>query len=136
MPESHHLVRVLNPVACMRSRFDNIASKIKSDTETEVRRIKSLMIPAFYFLLDKFEFESFRNARRFLDSFIQLTQHTSYRRIQTRQNIHLYKILEQLYIFLSRNRQDYDLNSRFIDYELNNKARETRAMFERLKKLD
>ncbi|MEY8771573.1 hypothetical protein AB6T85_14330 [Erwinia sp. ACCC 02193] len=135
VPESHDLVRVLNPVACMRSRFANIAEKIKPDTETESLRIKSLMLPVFYFLLDKFEFEHFRHARRFLDSFIQLTQHSAWRRIQTRQNIPLYKILEQLYIFLSANRKDYELDDKFIDRELCKKARETRALFERLQKV-
>lgn len=94
------------------------------------------MVPVFYFLLDKFEFEEFRNARKFLDSFIELAQHRFYRRIQTRQDIHLYKILEVLQQFLSTNREDYELDDRFIDDELYEKARQTRALFERLQKLN
>ncbi|MEQ4671511.1 MULTISPECIES: hypothetical protein [Providencia] len=133
-PPSHPFVRVLNPISCIRSRLANILNKVKSNIEVEVHRIKSLMIPTFYFLLDKLDTEPFKISQAYVKSFAELVWINDYRRLQIKLGIPLYKILEQLQIHLAQNRTDYELPDMFIDRELVRLVNDRKAQYLRLQR--
>lgn len=67
---SHELVRVLNPVACIRSRLSNATVPIGKDKLTEAERIRVLALPAFNFMLEKLHTLPFRQGRQYIDYFV------------------------------------------------------------------
>ncbi|MEQ9772138.1 hypothetical protein ABRQ03_14920 [Pectobacterium jejuense] len=115
---THEMVRILNPVACIRSRLGNITQKVKRDVPQEIERIKALLIPAYHFLMDKLEGLSFREARPYVDAFAQVIWDNRYRRTLVNYQLPLYKILAAIQTELATNKDNYDLPIAFIEREL------------------
>ncbi|MER2473357.1 hypothetical protein [Photorhabdus laumondii] len=132
-PGSHELVRILNPIACIRSRLANIVNKVKDDIEVEKERIRSLMIPTYYFLLEKLEHEDFRTARKYVEDFGYLLQERSRRHCLVKYGIELHKVLESLQVNLSEHRDDYELPDMFLDEELRRMADHHKNQYIRLR---
>lgn len=65
-------IRILNPIACIRSRCSNLSLHIKGNVIEEVERINSLRVPVIVFIIDKFKFCNFREAKRFLYSLLDM----------------------------------------------------------------
>ncbi|MGK3143856.1 hypothetical protein [Pantoea sp. C2G6] len=93
---SHEFVRVLNPIACIRSRLTNATTPMGKDRQTEAERIRVLALPAFNFLLEKLQTLPFRQGRKYLDYFVSFIWNRAFRRFQAEHRIPLYRIVEQL----------------------------------------
>ncbi|WP_052760822.1 MULTISPECIES: hypothetical protein [Photorhabdus] len=76
----HYNVRILNPIACMKSRFFNIYSKVKMDVMQEVERINMLCVPVLIFLYEKFDKCDFREAKKYFSKFLEIVENTHYKR--------------------------------------------------------
>lgn len=103
---SHEFVRVLNPVACIRSRLSNATVPMGKDRLTEAERIRVLALPAFNFLLEKLQTLPFRQGRRYVDYFISFIWNRSFRRFQAEHRIPLFRIVEQLVAELEQDPDD------------------------------
>ena len=115
---SSELVRVLNPVACIRSRLSNATAPMGKDKLTEVERIKVLAIPAYNFMLDKIETLPFKESRLYVDYFCSMIWKRDYRRFQAEYAIPLYTIMEQLLAELSESPGKYNVPEAFWSEEL------------------
>ncbi|WP_428944177.1 hypothetical protein ACQK5W_16500 [Pantoea sp. FN060301] len=104
---SHELVRVLNPLACIRSRLSNATTPMGKDRLTEAERIRVLALPAFNFMLEKLQSLPFRQGRQYVDYFMSFVWDRPFRRFQAEHNIPLYRIVEQLVAELEINSGDY-----------------------------
>ncbi|MCW7761569.1 hypothetical protein [Photorhabdus luminescens] len=113
----HYNVRIINPIACMKSRFFNVYSKVKTDVIQEVERIKALCIPVLIFLYEKFEKYDFREAKRYFYKFLEIVENTYYKRFQVEYNIRLDKVLEELYNVLLESYGDFCVPSMFMENE-------------------
>lgn len=103
---SHEFVRVLNPLACIRSRLANATLPMGKDRLTEAARIRVLALPAFNFMLEKLQSLPFRQSRKYIDYFLSFIWERSFRRFQAEHKIPLYRIVEQLVVEL----EQYPLN--------------------------
>jgi len=103
----HEFVRVLNPLACIRSRLSNATVPMGKDRLTEAERIRVLALPAFNFLLEKLQTLPFRMSRKYVDYFLSFIWQRDFRRFQAEHNIPLYRIVEQLTVELEHDPGDY-----------------------------
>lgn len=90
----HKNIRVLNPIACMASRFHNVTTGVKKNIAQEVERIKALMVPVVAYILGKFAETDFRVARKYYDLFIMKIEKSAYRRFIVTHNISIIKMLD------------------------------------------
>lgn len=144
MPEMSEKVRVLNPVACMRSRFSNLID-LRRDPEIEIARINALKIPCYFFLIGQFDIEPFRIAR---ERFMELWQlasnenclrqqafwHTWQGPLLERQqsnNITLLDVLERVHQFLIEHPDDFDIPEAFVTKDLPLRLAQLRDRFKR-----
>lgn len=118
---SHEFVRVLNPVACIRSRLSNATVPMGKDRLTEAERIRVLALPAFNFLLEKLQTLPFRQGRRYVDYFISFIWDRSFRRFQAEHRIPLFRIVEQLVAELEQD-PDHEVPPEFYQEELSRKV--------------
>lgn len=118
---SHEFVRVLNPVACIRSRLSNATVPVGKDRLTEAERIRVLALPAFNFLLEKLQTLPFRQGRRYVDYFISFIWDRSFRRFQAEHRIPLFRIVEQLVAELEQD-PDHEVPPEFYQEELSRKV--------------
>lgn len=118
---SHESVRVLNPVACIRSRLSNATVPVGKDRLTEAERIRVLALPAFNFLLEKLQTLPFRQGRRYVDYFISFIWDRSFRRFQAEHRIPLFRIVEQLVAELEQD-PDHEVPPEFYQEELSRKV--------------
>jgi len=118
---SHEFVRVLNPVACIRSRLSNATVPMGKDRLTEAERIRVLALPAFNFLLEKLQTLPFRQGRRYVDYFISFIWNRSFRRFQAEHRIPLFRIVEQLVAELEQDPDD-EVPPEFYQEELSRKV--------------
>jgi len=144
MPEMSEKVRVLNPVACMRSRFSNLID-LRRDPEIEIARINALKIPCYFFLIEQFDVEPFRIARKIFMEFWQLAGNEKCLRQQAfwhtwqgpllekqqSNNITLLDVLEQVQQFLAEHPDDFDIPEAFVTKELPVKLAQLRGRFKR-----
>lgn len=113
MPDRHgaamsdELVRVLNPIACIRSRLSNATVPMGKDKLTEAARIRVLALPAFNFMLEKLQTLPFREGREYVDYLLSFMWNRSFRHFQAQYKIPLYRIVEQLVAELEQNPGDY-----------------------------
>ncbi|HDX8643684.1 TPA: hypothetical protein RQN58_002118 [Aeromonas dhakensis] len=91
------LIRILNPISCVRSRIANIDQKIKHNITAEVERIKSLRVPVVVFILDKFLQVDFRDAKEYLYKLFELLQNKITIRTIAKHNIDFHSVLDALY---------------------------------------
>jgi len=103
----HEFVRVLNPLACIRSRLSNATVPMGKDRLTEAERIRVLALPAFNFLLEKLQTLPFRVGRKYVDYFLSFIWQRDFRRFQAEHNIPLYRIVEQLTVELEHDPGNY-----------------------------
>lgn len=115
---SHEMVRVLNPIATIRSRLANATAPMGKDKLTEVERIKVLALPAYNFMLQKIETLPFKESRKWIDYYCSMIWQQEYRRFQAEYNIPLYVIVEQLLMELSESPEEYDIPEAFYTKEL------------------
>lgn len=94
------LIRILNPIACVKSRVANIEQKIKPNITAEVERIKSLRVPVVVFILDKFLQTEFREAKEYLYKLFELLQDRITIRIIAKYKIDFHSVLDAIYISL------------------------------------
>lgn len=149
MPEMHEKIRVLNPVACMRSRFSNLI-ELRRNPEIEVARINALKIPCFYFLLEQFDEQEFQLAREIFMNLWELASSENTLRYQafwhvwqgplnkTQQsfNITLPDILDAVHHFLETHPDDFDIPEAFVTKELPRKLKKLRTRFDRYVELN
>ena len=119
----------------MHSRFSNLAGKVKRNQAQEVARIKALMVPSYFFLIEKFESEDFRTARQYLQNFIDIGKNSQFIRIQTTNDIKLAKVIEQLQQNFTDNFDDYDVPRAFVDKDLPAQITDLNRYFDRIKVL-
>lgn len=91
------LIRILNPISCVRSRIANIDQKIKYNITAEVERIKSLRVPVVVFILDKFLQVDFREAKEYLYKLFELLQDQTTIRIIAKHKIDFHSVLDAIY---------------------------------------
>ncbi|EOG6943436.1 hypothetical protein ACLH4B_004255, partial [Aeromonas salmonicida] len=91
---SSDLIRILNPISCVRSRIANIDQKIKQNITAEVERIKSLRVPLVVFILDKFQQVDFREAKEYLYNLFYLLQDNISIRIIAKHKIDFHSVLD------------------------------------------
>ncbi|WP_207302061.1 hypothetical protein [[Erwinia] mediterraneensis] len=138
-PESHELVRVINPIACLKSRFSNLMD-LRRNPEIETGRIKALMLPAVYFLLEKLEQgcegdgTTFRDMKKHVDALFALVMQERVARKQAEYDLKLYAIFEQLAAIYAAEPEHYDVPPLFWQRELPNKAMKVRQKVMRLAK--
>ncbi|WP_312042955.1 hypothetical protein [Erwinia sp.] len=144
IPEMSEKVRVLNPIACMRSRFSNLIH-LRRDPEIEIARINALKIPCYYFLIDAFDVEPFNIARKIYIELWQLAYNENCLRQQAfwhtwqgplmekqqSNNITLLEVLEKVHQFLIEHLDDFDVPEAFVTEELPRKIARLRGRFER-----
>lgn len=144
MPEMSEKVRVLNPVACIRSRFSNLI-ELRRDPEIEIARINALKIPCYYFLLEQFDARPFKHAREIFIELWRLAGDENWLRQQVfwhtwqgplmqdqqSNNITLPDILEAVHRYLSENIDDFDIPEAFVQRELPLKLAQLRERFDR-----
>ncbi|QCA05857.1 hypothetical protein [Pantoea vagans] len=118
---SHEFVRVLNPVACIRSRLSNAIVPMGKDRLTEAERIRVLALPVFNFLLEKLQTLPFRQGRRYVDYFISFIWDRSFRRFQAEHRIPLFRIVEQLVAELEQD-PEHEVPPEFYQEELSRKV--------------
>ncbi|WP_210478291.1 hypothetical protein [Pantoea ananatis] len=149
MPEEHKHILVLNPVACMRSRFSNLID-LKRRPEVEIARINALKIPTYYFLLDQFDRTPFQLARDiYMDLYWLasdkkcLEQQVFWRRWngplnegQQSKDITLHEILKAVLLFLQKHSNDFDIPQEFLNIELPKKIKKLEEKFTRYITLD
>lgn len=148
VPMMDDKVRVLNPIACIRSRFSNLTN-LRRDPEIECARINALKIPCYYFLIEAFDSGDFKFARQQLmqlyylandnknliyQSFFDNLQNPMGQDQQSN-NITLVEILNAVYVYLDTNRDDFDLNDKFIDNDLKEKVLFSKDKLEKYKRL-
>lgn len=104
---SHEFVRVLNPIACIRSRLANATVPMGKDRLTEAERIRVLALPVFNFMLEKLQTLPFRQGRQYIDYFLSFIWARQFRFFQAEHKIPLYRIVEQLMTELQQNPGDY-----------------------------
>lgn len=143
--ESHELVRVINPIACIRSRLSNLRD-LRRSPEIEVARIKAMMLPAVYFMLEKFDAindpedktkshpVSFRAMKVYLDELFRIAMQESVIRSQVEHNINLHLILEQLVAVFEAEPDSYFVPEAFWTKELPIKAATLRETVERIRR--
>ncbi|PXW50392.1 hypothetical protein DFO55_12463 [Grimontella sp. AG753] len=131
MPEMHEKVRVLNPVACMRSRFSNLI-ELRRNPKIEVARINALKIPCYFFLLEQFDEQPYRTARDIFMTLYELAWDENSLRHQVfwdswqgplgateqSKNITLPDILERVHDFLSSHLDDFEIPEAFVTEDL------------------
>ncbi|TCL02190.1 hypothetical protein EZJ58_0186 [Sodalis ligni] len=127
-------VRVLNPIACIRSRLSNATVPMLKDPLTEAARIRALAIPAYNFLLEKFECLPFRQGRIYLDYFCSIIWQRNYRRYQIEHKVPLYKIIEVILNEIKLKPDDFKLPEDFYNIELPRKLEYLRTEYERIAK--
>ncbi|WP_193138519.1 hypothetical protein [Klebsiella aerogenes] len=144
MPEMDEKVRVLNPIACMRSRFSNLFA-LRRTPEIEIARINALKIPCYYFLIEQFDEQPFKVAREIYMDLWRLANDESCLRQQAfwhswqgplleRQqsnNITLIDVLEGVHRFLVSHLDDFEIKEAFVTKELPLKLAQLRERFER-----
>ncbi|EKK9105951.1 Uncharacterised protein [Enterobacter cloacae] len=145
MPEMHEKIRVLNPIACMRSRFNNLI-KLRRSPTIEVARINALKIPCYFFLLEQFDEQPYRIARDIFMTLYELAWDEDNLRHQVfwdtwqgplgaaeqSKNISLPDILERVHSFLEARFDDFeDLPEAFVTKELPVKLTRLRERFNR-----
>lgn len=144
MPEMDEKVRVLNPIACMRSRFSNLFA-LRRTPEIEIARINALKIPCYYFLIEQFDEQPFKVAREIYMDLWRLANDESCLRQQAfwhswqgplleRQqsnNITLIDVLEGVHRFLASHLDDFEIKEAFVTKELPLKLAQLRERFER-----
>lgn len=114
----HKNIRVLNPIACMASRFHNVTQGVKKNVTQEVERIKALMVPTVVYILEKFAEEDFRTARKYLDMFIHEMGKSSYRRFIVTHDLDIIQILNIIRSELSSSLRFEDTHRDFLTLEL------------------
>ncbi|WP_094120909.1 hypothetical protein [Pantoea conspicua] len=144
VPEMHEKVRVLNPIACVRSRFSNLID-LRRDPEVENSRINALKIPCFYFLLEVFDKQPYDIAREIYLELWQLAceenslRHQAFWECwhgplledQQSNNISLLDVLEKVHKYLSEHLEDFDIPPAFVEKELPIKLAQLREKFKR-----
>ena len=144
MPEMSEKVRVLNPIACMRSRFSNLID-LRRAPEIEIARINALKVPCYFFLIEQFDVEPFRIAREMFMELWQLAGNENCLRqqafwhtwqgplleMQRSNNITLLDILERVHQFLVEHPDDFDIPEAFLTKELPLKLAQLSDRFER-----
>ena len=142
-PEYHERVRVINPLACLRSRFSNLQT-LRRDPLIEVARIKALMLPCVYFLLEKFDAVSapdemtaaqpvsFREMKRYADALYTFAMQEDVVRVQVSHEIALYRIIEQLMAIFAAEPESYNVPVAFWQKELPVKAADMKKYVERI----
>ena len=144
VPEMNEKVRVLNPIACMRSRFSNLID-LRRDSSVENARINALKIPCFYFLLEAFDEKPFKIAREMYMELWSLAGQENHLRhqafwhcwqgplmeFQQSNNITLLEVLEKVYQYLAEHLEDFDIPPAFIYKDLPPKLAQLREKFER-----
>lgn len=144
IPEMSEKIRVLNPIACVRSRFSNLID-LRRDPEIEVARINALKIPCYYFLIESFDEQEFRIAREMFMELWKLACNENCLRqqafwhtwqgplleAQQSNNITLLDILEKVYQYLVAHLDDFDLPDAFVNLELPRKLTQLSGKFKR-----
>lgn len=114
----HKNIRVLNPIACMASRFHNVTTGVKKNITQEVERIKALMVPVVAYILEKFSESDFRVARKYYDLFIRKIEKSAYRRLIVTHNIGVIKMLDIILSELIRSGSFNENNKQFVLEEI------------------
>lgn len=122
------LVRILNPIACVKSRVANIELRIKPNVKAEVERIKSLRVPIVVFILEKFQKGNFREAKEHLYSLFYLLQNRRTIRIIIKHEIDFLKVISAIYMNL-RVMSGIDID--FLTKDFIKRAEFTKAKIER-----
>ncbi|WP_211959105.1 hypothetical protein [Budvicia diplopodorum] len=141
---SHDKIRVLNPIACMQSRFKNITALHRRPEIIEIARIKALIVPVYFFLIQKFEKvdavpneekrAKFTEARKHLKMLFQLVNSRQNMLIQAKYEIKLYQIFESLMFFFRDHQDDYDFNESFWSQDLRTNYQHLHKKYEQLSK--
>jgi hypothetical protein len=143
--ESHELIRVINPIACIRARLSNL-SELKRNPEIEIARIKAMMLPAVYFLLEKFDAVTdpddetercavrFREMKAYVDEFFRISMLEASIRVQVEHNISLHLILEQLAAIFEAEPESYYVPQAFWTKELPIKAAALKNNVDRIRR--
>lgn len=118
----HEKVRVLNPIACMRSRFANLKNLYRS-SDMELPRINALKIPCVYFILEMFKQEPFRVARQYYMNLYWLAWDKNFLLLQAeyhgvKPDISILSILEKVHQYLTDQFDDFDIPEEFVKQEL------------------
>lgn len=134
-PVMHDKVRVLNPLACMKSRFANLRTW-RQRREVELARINALKIPCFFFILEMFDHLHFREARAHFMNLYALAWDERYLPLQTtvhdaKHNISLLPILEKVHEYLVAHLDDFDVPEDFVHKDLPNRLRQLSERVER-----
>ena len=144
MPEMNEKVRVLNPVACMRSRFSNLIA-LRRDAEIEIARINALKIPCYFFLIEQFDEQPFKVARGIFMDLWRLANDESCLRHQAfwhswqgpllegqqSNNITLIDVLEGVHVYLEGHLDDFEIPEAFVTKEVPLKLAQLRERWER-----
>ena len=134
-PVMHDKVRVLNPIACIKSRFANLKI-LRRRRDVELARINALKIPCFFFILEMFDQRPFREARDHFMNLYALAWDEKYLPFQTathdaKHNISLLAILEKVHEYLVAHIDDFDVPEDFVHKDLPNRLRQLSERVER-----
>ena len=148
VPVMDEKIRVLTPIACIRSRFSNL-TKLKRNPEIECARINALKVPCYYFLLEMFDTEEFRVARKYFMQLYDIAMNNEYVTYQAffenlhgplqvdqqSNNINIFEILNAVYLYLKDNEEDFSLPDNVISHDLVRKVDAAKEKLEKYKKL-
>jgi hypothetical protein len=129
----HEKIRVLNPITCMASRFHNVTQGVKKNVPQEVARIQALMVPVVAFIIEKFSYEEFRTARRFLDLYVQVIGKSEYRRFIVEHRLGVLKMLDVIHNEISKPEIIESKYSNFLTNELPRTIHNLSKTFDRKK---
>ncbi|HHD7473764.1 TPA: hypothetical protein ACOVJJ_005467 [Klebsiella oxytoca] len=144
MPEMSEKVRVLNPIACMRSRFSNLID-LRRAPEIEIARINALKVPCYFFLIEQFDIAGYRTARKMFMELWQLANNENCLRQQAfwhvwqgplmeeqqSNNITLLEVLKKVHQYLEHHLDDFDIPEALVTKDLPHKLAQLRDRFER-----
>lgn len=112
-PLSHPNVRILNPIACLRSRLANIHLHIKGNVKVEVERSKALLVPIYTFLLERARWEP-NVFHCHVSQLASLAQHRDYKQYLVKYDIKLHNLLKALVEHIGSDREKYDIHDKFL----------------------
>ncbi len=98
-PESFHLIphdklRILTPIACLKSRLANHKEPPVKPPSIERTRIRCLISPIIYYIQDQLDEVGFRNTKKQINLLIDLIASTESIHLSVNHNIHLLEILD------------------------------------------
>ncbi len=127
--EPHQNLRILTPIACLKSRLANYKKPPIKPPKLERMRIQALMNPISYYLQDQLEEIGFRNLKKQINLLIELIETPESIELSIKYNIHLLEILNFL-----KTSEIEGLPEDFVNQELTKKITHIESRIQKINK--